>query len=60
MLNFIIRFYKNEDGQGLTEYALILGSIAILVLFILLTGIFGHTERIFGDAEVELDSILND
>jgi len=32
MLDLIMRFIKNEDGQGLAEYALILVLIAVVVI----------------------------
>ena len=57
MKNFIKSLIKNEDGQGLTEYALILGSIAILVMFILMSGIMGHVANLFEGVEEDLGSI---
>ena len=35
-MNLIKRLWSDEAGQGLTEYALILGGIAILVIVTLL------------------------
>jgi pilus assembly protein Flp/PilA len=32
MLNMILRFIKDEEGQGLAEYALILVLIAVVVI----------------------------
>lgn len=35
MLNLVKKFWKEEDGQGLTEYGLILGLIAVVVVGLL-------------------------
>jgi pilus assembly protein Flp/PilA len=32
MMNFIMRLFKEEEGQGMTEYAMILGGIAVAVV----------------------------
>ncbi|WP_035268383.1 Flp family type IVb pilin [Desulfitibacter alkalitolerans] len=37
MLNLVKKFWKEEDGQGLTEYGLILGLIAVVVVGLLAT-----------------------
>jgi len=50
MLNLL----RNEKGQGLTEYALIIALIAIVVVAALaLLG--GQIDTIFGDITTELD-----
>jgi len=47
MLKFLLRLLRGEEGQGLTEYALIIALIAVAVIaamFFLknqITGIFG-------------------
>lgn len=45
MLAMFRRLFKEEKGQGMTEYALIIGLIAIAVIAILITmgGKIGNT-----------------
>ncbi len=56
MLELIKRLVKDEKGQGLTEYALILGAIAIAVVGILFA-IGGHIGDIFSGVEDELGGV---
>lgn len=37
MMKTINRFWKEEDGQGLVEYGLIIGLIAVVVIIALTT-----------------------
>ncbi|MHB8171483.1 MAG: Flp family type IVb pilin [Thermincolia bacterium] len=37
MLNMLKRLWKDEEGQGMTEYGLILGLIAVVVIGLLTT-----------------------
>lgn len=32
MMNFLMTFKKEEEGQGMVEYALIIGLIAVVVI----------------------------
>jgi len=54
MLELISRFVKDEEGQGLAEYALILVLIAVVVIIALealggkITGIFNHITEELG------------
>ena len=57
MLKLFKGIYLQESGQGLTEYALILGSIAIVVIFVLISGIFGHVTNIFTSVEEGLENV---
>jgi pilus assembly protein Flp/PilA len=40
MKNFLTNFFKEEEGQGMAEYALVLGVIAVGVVGVLL--LFGE------------------
>ncbi len=46
MKELMMKLWKDEEGQGLTEYALILGAIAVGVAIILLA-IGGRVTAIF-------------
>lgn len=35
LFQFILGFFKKEEGQGLVEYALLIGLIAIVVIVVL-------------------------
>lgn len=51
MMNLVKRLWKEEEGQGLVEYALILALIAIIVI---------GTVRVVGnDVEATFDKIEN-
>ena len=56
MKELMMRLWKDEEGQGLTEYALILGAIAIAVVAVLLL-IGGHIGDIFNRVEEELNNV---
>ena len=55
-MSFLMKLFRDEEGQGLTEYALILGAIAIAVIVILLA-IGGHIQNIFNRVEDELSNV---
>ena len=48
MLELIKGFFRNEEGQGLAEYALILVLIAVVVI-VALTELGGKIEGVFED-----------
>lgn len=49
----MIRILRNEKGQGLTEYALIIALVAIVAVAAL-TLLGGQIDTIFGDITTEL------
>ena len=57
-MSFLMKLFRDEEGQGLTEYALILGAIAIAVVVILLL-IGGHISNIFNRVENELNNVYS-
>ncbi len=46
-------FWNDESGQGLAEYALLLGLIVIGVV-VFIQGMGGHIKNLFGKANNEL------
>ena len=48
MLNLLRRLWKDEEGQGMVEYGLILALISIVVIFFL-TGIGTRIRDVFED-----------
>lgn len=46
MKNFLTRFIREEEGQGMVEYGLILALIAIAVI-VVLTAMSGSLQGIF-------------
>jgi len=48
MLAAVKRMWAEEEGQGLTEYGLILGLVAIVVIGLLIT-MGGELQNIFND-----------
>ena len=48
-----MKFWRNEKGQGLTEYALIIALVAIVAVAAL-TLLGGQISGIFGDVSNEL------
>jgi pilus assembly protein Flp/PilA len=46
-------FWNDESGQGLAEYALLLGLIVVGVV-VIIKGMGGHIKNIFGKANNEL------
>ena len=49
----LMKFWRNEKGQGLTEYALIIALVAIVAVAAL-TLLGGQISGIFGDVSTEL------
>ncbi|MFC4098836.1 Flp family type IVb pilin [Paenibacillus xanthanilyticus] len=50
MMNSIRRFWNDEQGQGMTEYGLVLGLIAVAVVTALIA-LRGHIIDLFDNAE---------
>ena len=55
MLELARKFWNDESGQGLTEYALLLGLI-VLGVVIFIQGMGGHIENLFAKANNELET----
>lgn len=56
MLDLMNRLVKEEDGQGMVEYGLIVGIIAIALVAIL--GTFGDSlTALFGRFEADIDGV---
>jgi pilus assembly protein Flp/PilA len=53
MMELARKFWNDESGQGLAEYALLLGLIVIGVV-VLIQGMGGSIEKIFGQANIDL------
>ena len=54
-MELIRRFVSEEEGQGLVEYALIIGLIAIVAI-VALTASGGSISKIFDNITGELDT----
>ncbi|MBB3113821.1 pilus assembly protein Flp/PilA [Paenibacillus phyllosphaerae] len=50
MMNKIRKFWNDEQGQGMTEYGLVLGLIAVAVVTALIA-LRGHIIGLFDNAE---------
>lgn len=46
LMNYLMMFKRDEEGQGLVEYALIIGLIAIVVI-VAITALSGQLTDIF-------------
>lgn len=56
----IVEFLKDEDGQGMVEYAIIIGCIAIAAIVILIA-LKGKITNLFGKTNNEIDDgLLNE
>jgi pilus assembly protein Flp/PilA len=55
MVKLAKAFWNDESGQGLAEYALLLGLIVVGVV-VIIKGMGGHIKNIFGKANNELAS----
>ena len=53
MMALAKKFWNDESGQGLAEYALLLGLIVVGVVLII-QGMGGHIKNLFGKANNEL------
>jgi pilus assembly protein Flp/PilA len=53
MTNFAKKLWTDESGQGLAEYALLLGLIVVGVV-VIIKGMGGHIKNIFNKANNEL------
>ena len=47
MLQKIQKFFS-QKGQGIVEYAMVLGFVALLAVGLWQSGLYGQTQRIFG------------
>lgn len=56
----VVEFLKDEDGQGMVEYAIIIGCIAIAAIVILIA-LKGKITNLFGKTNNEIDEgLLNE
>lgn len=55
-MNMIKRLFKEEEGQALTEYGLVIGLIAVVCIGAL-TAMSGELTRIFGYIKSELVNV---
>jgi pilus assembly protein Flp/PilA len=53
MFKLVQRFWYDEKGQGLSEYALLLGLIVVAVV-VIIKGMGGHIKSIFAKANNQL------
>ena len=53
MMDLARKLWDDESGQGLAEYALLLGLIVIGVI-VFIQGMGGHIKNLFGKANNEL------
>lgn len=51
------RFFKDESGQGMVEYALIIALIAIVVI-VALTALSGNIKNVFTKSSNELGNAV--
>ncbi len=56
MGNFLSRLHKDEDGQGMTEYVIILVAIAVVCIAITVT-FGGKIKALFETADAEIDTV---
>jgi Flp pilus assembly pilin Flp len=56
MGNFLSRLHKDEDGQGMTEYVIILVAIAVVCIAISVQ-FGGKIKALFETADQEIDTV---
>ena len=56
MRNFLSTFHKDEQGQGMTEYVIILVAIAVVCIAITVT-FGGKIKALFETADAEIDTV---
>jgi len=56
MGNFLSNFHKDENGQGMTEYVIILVAIAVVCIAITVT-FGGKIRALFETADAEIDTV---
>ena len=54
--NLLSKFHKDESGQGMTEYVIILVAIAIVCIAITVT-FGGKIKALFETADAEIDTV---
>jgi pilus assembly protein Flp/PilA len=55
-MNKLMSFLKDEDGQGMIEYAIIIGAIAIAAILILIA-MKGKITKAFNKVNNDLDAL---
>lgn len=58
MLNQIIRLLKEEDGQGMVEYGIILALVSVVAIGIL-TQLGGKVDKTFTEVDRAMDGVAN-
>ena len=57
MLDQIMNLLKEEDGQGMVEYGIILALVAVVSIAVL-TQVGQKTEKVFGKVDESLDTVI--
>ena len=57
MLEQIVSLLKEEDGQGMVEYGIILALVAVVSIAVL-TQVGQKTEKVFGKVDESLDTVI--
>jgi len=55
MMELGLKLWNDDSGQGLAEYALLLGLIVVGVI-VFIQGMGGHIKNLFGKADNELST----
>ena len=58
MLQKIQKFFS-QKGQGIVEYAMVLGFVALLAVGLWQSGLYGQTQRIFGTMASNMSATAN-
>ena len=56
MGNFLSKFHQDEEGQGMTEYVIILVAISVVCIAITVT-FGGKIKALFETADAEIDTV---